>query len=40
MVIVAEAHVIAQTVKGRPVEGGAAAPFVAENVFVSRLRAA
>ena len=40
MVIVAKAHMVAQTVEGRPVERGAAAPFVAEDVFVSRLRAA
>ncbi len=40
MVIVAEAHVIAQTVKGRPVERAAAAPFVAKDVLVSCLRAA
>jgi hypothetical protein len=32
--------VIAQTVEGRSVEGGAAVPFVAEEVFVSRQRAA
>jgi hypothetical protein len=40
MVIVTKAHAIPQTVEGRPGERGAAAPFVAEDVFVSRLRAA
>jgi hypothetical protein len=40
MVIVAKSHVIAQTVQGRPVERAAAAPFVAEDVFISRRRAA
>src|SRR5436309_12113966 len=40
MVIVAKPQMIPQTVQGRPIEGGAAAPFVAEDVFVSRLRAA
>jgi hypothetical protein len=34
-VVVAEAHLIAQAVEGGAVEGGAAAPFVTKDVFVS-----
>lgn len=38
--VVATAHLLAQAVKGRAVEGSTAPPRLAEDVFVSQCRAA